>query len=153
MHVSRSLRLAGQQSLGKVGNAQQQRGTRNYAQQHALHQPSKQSPHHTPQTPQSSSKKMGVFSGIWAWMCRRAFNKVDYNKDGRIDSLEVEVAILSLYNVRRCCCCCCCCCCVAPWYFAAAARGQTPWPASAVPVKPFGHPPLNTRPQHTHTHT
>ncbi|KIY96788.1 hypothetical protein MNEG_11173 [Monoraphidium neglectum] len=41
---------------------------------------------------------MGLFNFLWSWMCRRVFKRVDYDKNGRIDPLEVEVAILHLYN-------------------------------------------------------
>ncbi|KAI8466863.1 MAG: hypothetical protein J3K34DRAFT_432258 [Monoraphidium minutum] len=42
---------------------------------------------------------MGVFNYLWSWMCKRVFNKVDYNNNGVIEPLEVEVAILTLYNI------------------------------------------------------
>eukprot|EP00877_Chromochloris_zofingiensis_P011848 jgi/Chrzof1/6917/Cz02g03100.t1 len=42
---------------------------------------------------------MGLFDFLYAWMCRRVFNKVDYNKNGQIEPLEVEVAVLQLYNI------------------------------------------------------
>lgn len=41
---------------------------------------------------------MGLFSWLFRWMCKRVFDRVDYNKNGRIEALEVEVAILQLYN-------------------------------------------------------
>ncbi|GBF95782.1 hypothetical protein Rsub_08218 [Raphidocelis subcapitata] len=41
---------------------------------------------------------MGLFNHLWSWMCRRVFKKVDYNGDGQIEPLEVEVAVLTLYS-------------------------------------------------------
>eukprot|EP00878_Enallax_costatus_P006262 GHUV01006565.1.p1 GENE.GHUV01006565.1~~GHUV01006565.1.p1 ORF type:complete len:155 (+),score=51.12 GHUV01006565.1:143-607(+) len=42
---------------------------------------------------------MGLFDYLFSWMCRRVFAKVDYNKNGLIEPLEVEVAVLNLYNI------------------------------------------------------
>lgn len=42
---------------------------------------------------------MGLFDYLYSWMCRRVFDKVDYNKNGLIEPLEVEVAVLNLYNI------------------------------------------------------
>eukprot|EP00882_Tetradesmus_deserticola_P007803 GHRQ01008214.1.p2 GENE.GHRQ01008214.1~~GHRQ01008214.1.p2 ORF type:complete len:114 (+),score=52.76 GHRQ01008214.1:275-616(+) len=42
---------------------------------------------------------MGLFDYLFSWMCKRVFRKVDYNSNGLIEPLEVEVAILTLYNI------------------------------------------------------
>uniref|UniRef100_A0A383V315 EF-hand domain-containing protein n=1 Tax=Tetradesmus obliquus TaxID=3088 RepID=A0A383V315_TETOB len=42
---------------------------------------------------------MGLFDYLFSWMCKRVFKKVDYNNNGLIEPLEVEVAILALYNI------------------------------------------------------
>lgn len=42
---------------------------------------------------------MGLFDFLFSKMCGLVFKKVDYNKNGQIEPLEVEVAILSLYNI------------------------------------------------------
>eukprot|EP00882_Tetradesmus_deserticola_P007172 GHRQ01007551.1.p1 GENE.GHRQ01007551.1~~GHRQ01007551.1.p1 ORF type:complete len:155 (+),score=53.73 GHRQ01007551.1:275-739(+) len=42
---------------------------------------------------------MGLFDYLFPWMCKRVFRKVDYNSNGLIEPLEVEVAILTLYNI------------------------------------------------------
>lgn len=34
---------------------------------------------------------MGVFNYLWSFMCKRVFDKVDYDKSGSIEPLEVEV--------------------------------------------------------------
>lgn len=34
---------------------------------------------------------MGAFNYIWSWLCKRVYNRVDHNKDGLIDALEIEV--------------------------------------------------------------
>ncbi|KAF6260434.1 hypothetical protein COO60DRAFT_1506371 [Scenedesmus sp. NREL 46B-D3] len=42
---------------------------------------------------------MGLFDYLFSWMCKRVFKKVDYNGNGLIEPLEVEVAVLALYNI------------------------------------------------------
>ncbi|KAK9829929.1 hypothetical protein WJX72_008696 [[Myrmecia] bisecta] len=41
---------------------------------------------------------MGLFNWMMNWMGRRVFRRVDVNQDGRLEGMEVEVAILRLYN-------------------------------------------------------
>ena len=45
----------------------------------------------------------GVYCRLFNWMLHRIidqmFNQVDYNNDGRLDPLEIEIAILHVYNV------------------------------------------------------
>jgi hypothetical protein len=42
---------------------------------------------------------MGLFNWFFTWVARRAFRKVDHDGNGKLDPIEVEVAILQLYNV------------------------------------------------------
>ena len=45
----------------------------------------------------------GVQCRLFNWLVRRVidqvFNRVDYNNDGRLDPLEIEIAILHVYNI------------------------------------------------------
>ncbi|KAK9832743.1 hypothetical protein WJX81_006913 [Elliptochloris bilobata] len=42
---------------------------------------------------------MGLFNYLFRRLCNLVFRQVDYNGNGVLDSLEVEVAVLNLYNV------------------------------------------------------
>mmetsp|Transcript_6750 Transcript_6750/g.16808 ORF Transcript_6750/g.16808 Transcript_6750/m.16808 type:complete len:153 (-) Transcript_6750:258-716(-) len=42
---------------------------------------------------------MGLFNWLFARACRVVFDQVDRDKNGRLDALEIEIAILHLYNV------------------------------------------------------
>lgn len=42
---------------------------------------------------------MGLFNWLFRKLCQRVFKQVDRDANGKIDKLEVEIAVLYLYNV------------------------------------------------------
>ncbi|CAL8464704.1 g4239 [Coccomyxa elongata] len=42
---------------------------------------------------------MGLFNWLFRQLCGQVFNQVDYNKDGKLEPLEIEIAILKIYNI------------------------------------------------------
>ncbi|EIE19030.1 hypothetical protein COCSUDRAFT_67940 [Coccomyxa subellipsoidea C-169] len=42
---------------------------------------------------------MGLFRFLFRKLCEQVFNQVDYSNDGKLEALEIEVAILKLYNI------------------------------------------------------
>mmetsp|Transcript_11196 Transcript_11196/g.33582 ORF Transcript_11196/g.33582 Transcript_11196/m.33582 type:complete len:152 (+) Transcript_11196:298-753(+) len=42
---------------------------------------------------------MGLFHWFFVWVAKRAFHRVDADKNGRLDPIEVEVAVLHVYNI------------------------------------------------------
>lgn len=42
---------------------------------------------------------MGLFDWFFAFCAKRAFNQVDADNNGRLDTIEVEVAVLHVYNI------------------------------------------------------
>lgn len=42
---------------------------------------------------------MGLFNWIFSRMCRQVFKLVDHDNNGKLTDLEVELAVLQLYNI------------------------------------------------------
>ena len=56
----------------------------------------------SPHLPVPSSHRQGVSSPILGFLATAIFDKVDYNKNGVIEDVEVEVAVLKLYHQVKC---------------------------------------------------
>ncbi|KAK9904971.1 hypothetical protein WJX75_006685 [Coccomyxa subellipsoidea] len=42
---------------------------------------------------------MGLFNFLFRKLCGQVFNQVDYNNDNKLEELEIEIAILKIYNL------------------------------------------------------
>ncbi|CAK0787613.1 hypothetical protein CVIRNUC_010835 [Coccomyxa viridis] len=53
--------------------------------------------------PSEARSSLGGIMGLFDWLLHRLidqiFNQVDYNNNGRLEAIEIEVAILKIYNI------------------------------------------------------